>query len=570
MKRFEHLWRRFRDWGYWPELVPVVAIIGLFLAEFNHLVRSAWEAMVFSSADFLTLPAVAQSLALHEPFHWVFSSQNFLFPEAPIYSLASLLTPDFRLALILNSLINCLALYALLRWITGMFAGNVLTARLYALLASSSVLVLSLLENRTDPGLAIFFIMSTTYYGVILMALASLGLNVQLLRRVKSGGTKDWQRLRWWLVGLATIALLTSVSNPLYILQFVAPLALIAGLAWLLNVLSWRTVVLLLAPQLVGSLVAVAIRQTLLKSLFSPLGQVGQYLHFGMIGDSLRTFSVFVSKMQHGNWQQKVELKFIVLELVVSLGLFALLIKLTTRARVTNRFKPLLSPEVFVVSGLAGLTPLIVIAGSVATGNALTRYLVPLIIFPLLAGAALTSLKFFERPVIIRASRLAMLAVVVLALSAGLLSHPVANVQATANYYTADERCLDQKLADSTSKVGVAQYWRARGLQLNSRQHLVLVQTLGTLDKFTWLYNSADYHIYHPTFVVVDKVPAPAFDQEVALSPNFAILADRTQNLLGAPTAVYDCPSFYIYTYPPSNPGYTKLNASIRNPNTGL
>jgi hypothetical protein len=65
-----------------PELIPVAGVLGAFLIELRHIVNTQWENFFFNNSDMLTLPLVQQSIALKEPFHWVFSSQIFLFPRA--------------------------------------------------------------------------------------------------------------------------------------------------------------------------------------------------------------------------------------------------------------------------------------------------------------------------------------------------------------------------------------------------------------------------------------------------------------------------------------------------------
>ncbi len=550
------------------ELVPILTIVSGFTIELWHIVHTQWERFFFTSADMLTLSLVHQSLAvLREPFHWVFSSQIFLFPEGPIYALAALLTPNFRCALMLNALFNCLLLYILLRLIAANFSRTKQIARLYSLLASLFVLLLCCLEYRDQPSFATFFIATTTYYGVILAALSSLYISIKLLLLASGPGSKQGFR-QWRLLAgsLVLIALLTSLSNPLYVLQFVAPLVAVCCLGLLLNFFSWRDCWLLAAPQLVGAAGGMLLRQLFLQSWFSPLGRVDQYLRFDQIGNAFRALKYAVLGMLHGNWQSQLELFLILSEMFVALVALLAFIHFATKPKK----KPVRTADTFFIISLASITPPLVIVGSIITGNPLTRYMVPVVIFPLLVLMPLLRFGFFIKPAAAKTAAW-FIAIIFVSVSAfAVLTRPVSSVASITTYYTSDERCLDSKLGHTSYTAGVAQYWRARGLQLNSRSNLKVLQVYGNLDKFTWLYNGADYSIYRPSFVIVDKT-SPAFsDPEISLASNFAISSSHASAVLGQPSGIYDCPSFEIYLYPPGNPGNKILNDTIRNPLTGL
>jgi len=100
-------------WFWLVELVPVVAFAGLIVL--NHFATTRWPDAFLYNADSLVLPLIKQSISDGERFRWVFSSQLFIFPEAPLYWLSSLPTDSARVALATNAIVNLTALYALLR-----------------------------------------------------------------------------------------------------------------------------------------------------------------------------------------------------------------------------------------------------------------------------------------------------------------------------------------------------------------------------------------------------------------------------------------------------------------------
>ncbi len=550
------------------ELCAILAIVFGFVIEFHHIVFSSWKQFFFNNSDVLTLPLVGQSIALHEPFHWVFSSQIFLFPEGLLYAISRLFTPNFQDALVLNALINCLALYGLWRLLVHQVIRNVSVERLFSVVATLFLLLVALLEVREKAQIATYFLATTIYYGVILASLAALALQIRYLDKPTSG--KGLFGRRYLLASLFGLAFLVCVSNPLYLLQFVIPLVIVAAIGLLVNLLPPKETSVLIATQLVACGLALEVRKHFLQAYFSKLGGLGDYLHFNQIGETFRTYKFLLLQLLQGGWQQKLQVFLTFFNLLAALILFIIWLHAGTKRKPGKVWRAVASPGAFIAVGLAGVAPILAMTGTILTGNSQTRYLIPAIVFPLFAWIPLLRLAWFDSQKV-----KALASKVVLGLAAALLlglplATPLKSVSSVHNYYTGDERCLDVSLANQAYSAGVAQYWRARVLQLYSKHHLKVIQVMGNLDKFTWLYNSADYQIYHPSFVIVDKSPAPFPEQELSLAPNFAILPDRTQNLLGSPSGIYNCPSFYIYLYPPDSPGYTKLNAMIRDPNTGL
>jgi hypothetical protein len=533
----------------------------------RHIVNTQWENFFFNNSDMLTLPLVQQSIALKEPFHLVFSSQIFLFPESILYVFSSLITPDFRWAIIVNAFLNCVLLYALFRWIAGLFV-PVVVARLYSLGATLFFIFLCWLEPETTINIATPFLATTVYYGVILCSLASIALTTIFIRRLDNHPWKSLvRRNARVLAGLFVIATLVILSNPLYLFQFVAPLAAVCMLAWLINVMSFRNALLILAPQLAGAVVGMAARTLFFRSFFSPSGGIGNYLHFKLIGAAARTLKDNALLLWHGSWQEKLELILIVFGVTAALVVLLAVIHVATKPK-PNRL-PKISLDLFLLAGLGALTPLLVLIGSVLTGNPVPRYLIPIIIFPLLSLLFLISfLKFRKRD--LRVARLGLVAVAGILLLLGIASNPVHSIKGVTNYDTADQQCLDDFLGKTPYKTGVAQYWRARGLQLNSRAHLKVLQVEGQLTRFTWLYNSSAYKVYTPNFVVVDRVPVPSYDANISVDDFFAIKGSTVTAVLGEPANIYSCPSFEIYTYPNNTPAPNVLKKRLQNTSLGL
>lgn len=546
-----------------PEVLPILGITAGFFIELHHIVNTAWSNFFFANSDMVTLPLVGQSISLGEPFNWVFSSQIFLFPEAIIYAFSELLTPDFRAALILNAFINCLLLYALFRWVIRHFSSSSALNRLYSMGVVLFVLFMSFLEPRTGLNLASFYLVTTAYYGVVLVSLASVALSLKLLKGHL--GTVGRRRI---LLILAVLSLLTTLSNPLYLFQFVAPLVVVCALAALINIMSLKNAWLIVLPQIIGGLVGMVMRKLFFEKFFSPAGDVGAYLHFEKAGEAMQFLGKTVKNALLGHWQDRVEMTILLLAMAFAGALFLAVIHFVTRKKLTPLQEKLFSLDSFFVTGLAALVPLSVIVGSIITGNPVTRYMVPLVIFPLLALIPLAKLLQNYELTAFRASlRPILVFTVCIVVLAGLFSRPVASLRQVGNFYTADEQCLDKSLAHTPYKAGVAQYWRSRGLQLNSRAGIKVMQVQGGLARFTWLYNESDYDIYRPSFVLVDKVPEPYPDIEVSLDYK---ISKESVKVLGTPAHIYHCTSFDIYTYQIGSKGQTTLDKRLHDRHIGM
>ena len=551
--------------GILLEALSILAVISGFFIELRFIVTSAWENFLFNNSDMLTLPLVQQSIALKEPFHWIFSSQIFLFPEAVLYTLSATISPNFRVALVVNALLSCLIFYVLMRLITRYFQVSATLSRLFAALSALFVLFLARLEVAQALSVATMFLVTTSYYGVILSALLSIALIIRLLRT-----TADKWRGRSLEVTSAilfAVALLTALSNPLYAFQFVAPLALVCGLGWLINILSFKRLCWIVGPQVIATELAMTLRKHFFSQYFSKQGDVSNYLHYSNAYFTAETFKDMLREMVYGVWEQKLEVTLIFGAIFLAIALFLISIYIYTRKVKLTENKN--ASATFILLGIAGIAPAALISGLIITGDPVLRYMLPIIFYPLLAIIPL--LKAFDKHQRSQSISLTLLlACTLFVFVTALFSHPISTVTTVSDYYTQDQQCLDNTLGGTSYTVGIAQYWRARGLQLGSRRGIKVLQVEGVPARFDWLYNSSDYQIYKPDFVIVDKLPAPHFDPNVSYNPAFTISAYNAKIVIGEPTHIYSCPSFYIYTYAVNNPGRAILDKRLMNPSLGM
>lgn len=540
------------------ELLPLLAILSGFIIEARHIATTAWADTFFNNSDSLTLALIHQSIRLKEPMNWILSSQIFLFPEAVIYAIASIFSTNFRVILIVNSLLICLLIYLILRFIFLQFSNNKMLARLFAVLCTMFVIMLTILETRNMANVVTPLLMTTYYYGVVLMALASISLIIGGLKALDGRATKPVsQALR--LVLLVLISFLTMLSNPMFLLQFVAPLTAVAVIGWLINRLNLRQTIFILIPQYIGSLLGVLASNLFFTKLYSPSGGLGSYLHLDNIDGTL-SFGKIMIKQMLSSGNQGIELVLLISISAASLFGFLWVTHMSTKTPETRH--DAFGPSAYLIVSFAGLAPLMIFCGVVLTGNPTLRYLLPLCVYPLLGLAPFV--RNFEFLLKFKVLKPLLISAVVLLLLTAVLSNPFNTVKAVGSYYPPDVRCMDEHLKNTPNTSGIAQFWRARGLQLNSRQGLKVIQVDGALNQFDWLYNSADYYRYSVSFVIVDHIPRTSYEPDVSDSSAFTIDGSTVRNLLGKPSEIYSCHNFDIYTYAEGTPGRMILNNRLR------
>ncbi|WKK71831.1 hypothetical protein Q0F99_01220 [Rathayibacter oskolensis] len=176
--------------------------------------------------------------------------------------------------------------------------------------------------------------------------------------------------------------------------------------------------------------------------------------------------------------------------------------------------------------------------GLIVTGSLVSRYLLPLAVFPVLmvlplAGLRLPRAERLRAPVATPV-RWVTGAIVVAAVGAALVVAlpPVRAAAATAGS-TPDRACLEEWLAGRDLS-GVGSFWSTRALELYGGEEVDVQQVNFDFSVQLWMNNAAAYEDTTFSFVLADH------------EPDWAPLA-LTQ--LGEPRAITTCPTFDVYDY---------------------
>lgn len=241
-----------RVWG--RELAGWAAALALALIALGSLAASPRSALVFDDGDSLIVALVARSLLDGGGGDWAMSSVLFL-PEIAVFTALDAVLPfDVDGVLVVNAVVNVLALYGVIRLAAGRrVEGRAPVAWSVAALALFCVLVVTEASPSRDALELASLMLTTTYYSATVVGvLLAVGLCRRLLDRASGGAALP--------VALAVVAALSTLSNPLFAVWGAVPLALLLGGIALRAPTVRRRSVLLVAALAGGSLVGFVAR----------------------------------------------------------------------------------------------------------------------------------------------------------------------------------------------------------------------------------------------------------------------------------------------------------------------
>lgn len=505
---------------YLASLVVAITIFFQF-----HL--GQWRETLYYDGDNITLALVLRSILDGEPFNWVFSSQSFVFPEGPLYLIGFLITQSYRWALLCSTFLNWILLLLGVFLIT--HYQSQLRGKSFAVLTIFSSLVLTILCLEIQPDInrnTIFsLIFLQTYYGgVVLVTLFQLGiLSVWCVERCVS--KKLCLELLFVILGSMTYA-----SNPLYLLQCLLPLSVLA--LWMIFFRTWRRL---------------GVRLAILVGFTATSGQLlrlslGQYIKATVVSyvdpmralDSLsKLLEIIVSSSDH--------LSYFLLWLVwlafYAFYFFYCLERIRQKAWLTL-------PSALLIHGFLMLAPPLILLGVIMSGNFYTRYFLPIPIF-LLIGASLAICDGWNN------QKHTWVAVALLLFGASFFSYQWFTFVSNNSRYERDIECVD-RYSRSNKIVAIAGYWNARYLQLYGIGKYSVYQAHKDFRPFDWLSNIHDHQNSKINSVIV------------SLANDHGFINTQDVKALGEPVEVYSCISFDIYRYEPQSAGYQLLNERIR------
>jgi len=440
-----------------PALAALLAAFGALFA-ILHAGHPVQEQLAHSDA--LYLPVLFDDLLRNGGSlrDWYLTPAPYFFPDFPLYLLAwlasSAIPAQTTAFALLQTLLMACAVHLLARKVTGPHAWPA-TALLAPLLAWLGL-------HAGDPFLRLYG--SAHHYGAFLctLLLAALWLGPDDNGR---------QPARAWWTGAAgaLLACLTTLSDALFLVQSVAPLALallLCGGTQRLAARLARMTLLLALPSVLG-----------MWSYRHVVAHPTRYearLSLARLPENLAEFGRILAGLFG---QQRVLAAVILLALLAGLVCGAACLR---RKPAPILPRALLGMLVFSTLSCAATVTVMLLSQQAPPAP---RYLIAPLSLPLVAGAFLLAywLGAGFRPVGLGLG----------CVFAGLLAFDAWQVRHADNggryFYPEQVACIDGALAQSNARHGVAQYWDAKQLQALSRHRPTMAQYTGDLAPMEWI-----------------------------------------------------------------------------------
>ncbi|WP_300266321.1 hypothetical protein [Microbacterium sp.] len=499
-----HFW--VRELGGWvaAALISIVTVA--------QLASTARSELLLRDGDSLVVALLVRSITGGETFDWVMSSVLFL-PEIAVFAalwlIGQLLSLDVNAVLLINAVVNLVALYGAVRFVAGRRRGRTVPVgwSLVALSAFCLLVVTETSASRDALELA-SLLLTTTYYSATVIAVV---LSVGLVRRAYDR-PRSATRLS---IVLAGVAFVSTVSNPLYAAWATAPLGVLLGTAAVYPVARRRALSLL--AWLIGGTVIGFVGRIPLSAWIANSG--AEYAQPGLWPESVRYYADLLTV------RTSTPLGLIGTLLLAALLVFAVV--QTVRARTVGAR---------LVAAAGWAIPLLVVLGAIVLGTHAARYLEPLFFAPVLALVAspvrVTSRTGVSARMPRRAAPVLTAAAATLLLVGAGLSVPRA--VAAAEHPNTDLRCVNEWV-NASGQVGGGQFWTVRLPKLHLDEPTQLVQVDHQLNAYAWLVNQSDFAPGEVTFLIEDAQSSPW-----ALGTN------------AQPTQVIACGQYTIYDFSPT------------------
>ncbi len=532
----------------------MIVVIFSVLIALSSISRSVWSGVLLYNGDSLVLPLLQQSILRGDSLHFVSSSQLFLFPEAPLFLISSVIGVTVRGSLIVNAVLNVVAMYAMFRIIAHFLAHRSRHRFLeitIALIATVLFVIFVLLEPNARvnfSGLATPLLTTTYYYGVILSGLATVALTLWVSRTFGNTGVTV-RRVGVYAIITVILATLTTFSNPLFIFQVFAPLFGALAILLFCGRISWKRFVVLAGFNAVGIVIGMVLRQVF--GWLFPI-TLKSYLSLKGIPLSVDQLRATIAELSHSS-SGTLKLLLVAGLIVLTIAILVYALYAQARPRLASRIT---HEDLFIV-GFVSISSVSLPIGMIATGSATTRYLEPMMVFPLLTGLAIGVYVLRRMLLEVKSTdlrrNLSRFSVGIVGLFSVLLIvvgavniPPVIRMADGVGYSGA--RCFDNFIRDSRAN-GVGSFWSTRPLELYGSEKGEVLQVDSNLQPFQWMINVGAYKNKSFSYVVVDGT--------LGITPKVL------QKTLGSPARVVGCDGFSIYDYR-GTAGATKLTSIIR------
>lgn len=482
------------------ELIGWMLAVAVALITTASVASTARAELLFRDGDSLVVALLARSVLAGDPLDWAMSSVLFLPESAVFVGLDALVPVDTNALFAISAVVNLLALYGALRLVAGRRRGGRAPAA-WSVVAVGVFGALAMTETSASrDALELASLqLTTTYYSATVVAVV---LAIGIARRMLDGA-----RTLPMSLALAAIAIVSTLSNPLFAAWSTVPLGVIAAVG-ALHASVRRRMLIILAALVAGT----------------GLGFVARIPFSAWIANTGAGYA------QPALWRESIGYygDLFAARLSTPLGVAALLVIIALLALAVVRTARERDPAARFVAASAWVLPLLMIVGAIALGTHAARYLQPVVFAPVLALVALAPVvrTGLRRPT-------AAIAAVVLVVGAGI---NVPRLASAASAPDADVTCVTDWVAAS-DRIGAGQFWTVRLPKLHLADPSRLVQVDHQLNGYAWLVNRSDFAASGVSFLVEDAQTV-AWDLPIQALPDDVIACGRYRILDFGDTAL--------------------------------
>ena len=207
------------------ELAGWLGAAAVSLVTAGAVASSARADLLFRDGDSMVVAMLARSLLSGEPLDWAMSSVLFLPESAAFTALDEAVPVDASGLFAISAVVNLLALYGAIRLTAGRaragmapVAWSVLALAVFGVLAMTDVSA-----SREALDLASLQLTTTYYSATVVAAVLTIGI---VRRMIDSRALMAWPS-----IGLGVVALVSTLSNPLYAAWATIPLVMLLAIA---------------------------------------------------------------------------------------------------------------------------------------------------------------------------------------------------------------------------------------------------------------------------------------------------------------------------------------------------
>lgn len=528
------------------ELIGALAALGIACIGLLHVLITDRVHFLYDYGDSLIGPILYNALHSGDPLLWRTSPTLFI-PEMVQYLMVTSVVPDAHWAIAITGVMNVFGVYLATRLLVRVGAREA-TQRTQLVLSAAglSLFVLIGFLEVGSTGFALWghalemFTISYTlphYSASLIAALLTLGVAGLWIRPMSY-----WRRI-WLGIGTAVMVGVATLSNPIFALWSVAPIA-IAFLWMFVRTPRNKTLLVRMLTFAGTTLVAAAIgfrgRKYLAEFMAS---DGGSYIHRNYARETLQAY--------WHQFQAFISTPLGVIEAVV----YAVLVIIITAVAIRSLWER--RPERQLIGVSIGVVTVITTVGTVLVGQAAPRYSLPAwvaatVLLPMFIWWWVPSVQKWT--VSDRAWRRGSIIVAAATVVTLLLTGVVVSQQRSTS-----AECLQNWIDEQDSAeplIGAGGFWTSRRLAAYLPNEKILQVYEGV--PLLWQNNAGQYlNVTHIDYVVV----APQDDAGAEIPDHTEAFRTR----FGEPASVTQCDTFEIWDYR-GTAGQTDLTDAIVEP----